>query len=373
MNGMNRTALYSPCIHVQSICMLAKARREWLILLLASGACATQPPAVQPTHARYGAVVDARFTGRDGDRIAGAPTYRTIASALEAAPDSSPAQFVILIRNGRYREKLSVDKPNITLLGESRDGAVLTFDANADTQQPGGGTYGTRDSFTLRVTAPDFRAEHLTIENAFDFRANAARAANDPAKSKNSQAVALHLDRGSDRATIVDCVLSGWQDTLFANAGRAYFHECIILGQTDFIFGAGTAVFDDCDIVSRGAGYITAPSTPPLQRYGFVFVGSRLGRESDAVKRNTVALGRPWHPSSNPNVNPSAVFIDCNLDDHITLEAWASMGGFGPETARFFEYHDHGVGAVKNPARRTLNDAEATRYAISQVLGGWKP
>jgi pectinesterase len=343
-------------------------------LFLAAGACATQSPVVvQPTRARYGAVVDARFTGRDGDRVAGEPTYRTIASALEAAPESSPAPFVILIRNGRYREKLSIDKPNITLLGESRDEAVLTFDANADTPQPDGGTYGTRASFTLRVTAPDFRAEHLTIENAFDFRTNAARAANDPAKSKNSQAVALHLDRGSDRATIVDCVLSGWQDTLYADAGRAYFHDCIILGQTDFIFGAGTAVFDDCDIVSRGAGYIAAPSTPPLQRYGFVFVGSRLGRESDAVKPNTVALGRPWHPSSNPNVNPSAVFIDCDLDDHITLEAWASMGGFGPETARFFEYHDHGVGAVKNPARRMLNDAEATRYAISEVLGGWKP
>ena len=344
-----------------------------LALLLAAGACVAHPSAARPAHARYDAVVDARFPGRDGDRVAGEPTYRTVTRALEAAPDSSPAPFVILIRNGRYREKISVDKQNITLLGESRDGAVLTFDASADTPQPGGGTYGTRGSSTLRVTAPDFRVEHLTIENAFDFRANAAKAADDRAKSKNTQAVALHLDLGSDRAAIIDCVLSGWRDTLYANAGRSYFRECIVLGQTDFIFGAGTAVFDDCDIVSRGAGYITAPSTPPLQRYGFVFVGSRLGRESDAVKRNTVALGRPWHPSSNPNVNPSAVFIDCNLDDHITLEAWAPLGGFGPETARFFEYRNHGVGAVKNPARRTLNEADATRYAISEVLGGWKP
>ena len=347
--------------------------RAMLVLLIANGACASPPPIAQPAHTRYGAVVDARFTGRDGDHVAGEPTYRTVARALDAAPDSSATPFVILIRNGRYHEKLSVDKPNITLRGESRDGAVLTFDASADTPQPGGGKYGTSGSYSLRVSAPDFRAEHLTIENAFDYRGNAARLATDPAKSKNTQAVALHLDRGSDRAAIIDCVISGWQDTLYANAGRAYFRECIILGQTDFIFGAGTAVFEDCDIVSRGAGYITAPSTPPLQRYGFVIVGSRIGRESDTVKPNTVALGRPWHPSSNPNVNPSAVFIDCNLDDHITVEGWAPMGAYGPETARFFEYHDHGVGAVKNPARRVLNDAEATRYSISEVLGGWKP
>ena len=355
--------------------IVVSAIRSRLVLGgLLLGACAQPPPvAVQPARARYGAVVDARFAGSDGERVAGEATYRTVARALTAAPEASTAPFVIFIKNGRYREKLTVDKPNITLRGESRDGAVLTFDAHADTPSPDGGTFGTSGSFTLRVTAPDFRAEHLTIENAFDFRANAARPANDPVKSKNAQAVALHLDRGSDRATIIDCVLSGWQDTLFANAGRAYFRECIIQGQIDFIFGAGTAVFDDCDIVSRGAGYITAPSTPPLQRYGFVFVGSRLGRASDAVKRNTVALGRPWHPSSNPNVNPSAVFIDCNLDDHITPEAWAPMGGFRPEMARFFEYRDHGVGAVKNPARRILNDAEATRYSINEVLGEWKP
>ena len=333
----------------------------------------SMPAAVQPARARYGAVVDPRFSGRDGDRVAGEATYHTVARALEAAPESSPTPFIILIRNGRYHEKLTVDKPNITLRGESRNGTVLTFDAHADTPQPGGGTYGTSGSSTLRVAAPDFHAQHLTIENAFDFRANAAKPAGDPTRSRNTQAVALMLDRGSDRAAITDCVISGWQDTLFANAGRAWFHDCIILGQTDFIFGAGTAVFDDCDIVSRGAGYITAPSTPPLQLYGFVFYGSRLGRESDRVKPNTVALGRPWHPSSNPNVNPSAVFIDCNLDDHILVEGWAPMGGNAPEAARFYEYRDHGVGAVSNPARRTLNDAEFARYAVHEVLAGWTP
>ena len=334
---------------------------------------ATSLPIPAAALARYAAVVDARFTGRDGARVDGAPTFHSIGAALEAAPDSSSAPHVIYVRNGRYHEKLTVDKANITLLGESRDGVVLSFDATADTPDPDGGTYGTGGSFTLRIAAPDFRAEHLTIENAFDFRGNQAKPANDPAKVKNTQAVALHLDRGSDRAAFVDCVISGWQDTLYANAGRAYFKQCIILGNTDFILGAGVAVYDDCDIVSRGGGYIAAPSTPPLQRYGMVFVGSRLGRESNAVKPNTVALGRPWHPSSNPTVNPSAVFIDCIMDDHIIAEAWTPMGGIRPETARFFEYNSHGIGAVKHPARRVLTDDQARQYGIDEVLGGWRP
>ena len=336
--------------------------------------CAAPPAVIQaPPPVIYGALVDARYTGNAGDKVAGQATYRTLAAALAAAPDSSSTPFVIYIRNGRYHEKLSVDKANVTLRGQSRDSTILSFDASADTPDPAGGTYGTRGSFTLRVSAPDFRLEHLTIENAFDFRANAARAERDPAKVKNAQAVALFLDTGSDRAAIVDCILLGWQDTVYANAGRAWFHESIILGQTDFIFGAGTAVFDDCDIVSRGAGYITAASTPQLQRFGFVFIGSRLGRESQAVRKNTVALGRPWHPTSNPNVNPSVVYIDCNLDDHILEEGWTQMGGYGPDAARFYEYHDHGVGAVKNPARHLLSDVESVRYTQDEVLAGWKP
>ena len=345
-----------------------------VILLPPILSCApAMPAAVSPARAHYDAVVDGHFTGQDGDRVAGEATYHTVARALDAAPESSPTPFVILIRNGRYHEKLTVDKANITLRGESRDGTVLTFDAHADTPQPDGGSYGTSGSSTLRVAAPDFHAQQLTIENAFDFRANSAKLATDPSRARNTQAVALLLDRGSDRAAFTNCVISGWQDTLFANAGRAWFHDCIILGQTDFIFGAGTAYFDDCDIVSRGAGNIAAPSTPPLQLYGFVFHGSRLGRETDRVKPNTVALGRPWHPASNPNVSPSAVFIDCNMDDHILVEGWAPLGAYGPETARFFEYRDHGVGAVNNPARRTLSDAEFARYAVREVLGGWTP
>lgn len=329
--------------------------------------------AVVSARARNAAIVDAKFVGQDGARVAGIPTYHTLGAALTAAPDSSAVTYVIYIRNGRYHEKLTVDKPNITLLGETRDGVVLTFDANADTPEPDGGTLGTRGSFTLRITAPDFRAEHLTIENAFDYRANLARSASDPAKVKNTQAVALHLDRGSDRAAFVDCVFSGWQNTLYANAGRASFRQCIILGHVDFIFGAGVAVFEDCDIISRGGGFIAAPSTPPLQRYGLVFIGSRLGRESNTVKPNTVALGRPWHPSSNPNVNPSAVYIDCNMDDHILAEGWTQMGGYSAEAARFFEYKSHGVGAVKDPKRRVLSDNQASQFSVDEVLGGWKP
>ncbi len=331
-------------------------------------------------------VVDGRFTGRDGDTVSGALTFRTIGAALTALPANGVGRVVIGVRNGRYREKLTVERPYVTLRGESRDGTVLTYNAAADTPSPGGGTYGTRGSFTLRIVAPDFRAEHLTIENAFDYPANAAKADSDRTKFRNPQAVALMLDLGSDRSAFVDVKVTGYQDTLFPNAGRSYFSACEVWGHVDFIFGAGRAVFDDCDIVSRDRGsatnngYVTAASTPMGQPYGFVFINSRLKKERPQMAAGSVTLGRPWHPFADPNAVGSAAFIDCWMDDHIGAKGWDRMSSvdstgtriwYEPESARFFEYGTKGPGAVKSPTRRVLTAAEAKRYDRGSVLEGW--
>jgi polygalacturonase len=338
--------------------------------------------------ARPMAIVDGRFTGRDGDTVGGAPVFRTIGAALTSLPANGVGRAVVLVRNGRYREKLTIDRPYLTLRGESRDGTILTYDAAADTPSPGGGTYGTRGSFTLRIVAPDFRAERITIENAFDYPANLAKPDSDRTKLRNQQAVALMLDLGSDRASFVDVKLTGYQDTLFPNSGRSYFTKCEVWGHVDFIFGAGRAVFDDCDIVSRDRGsatnngYVTAPSTPVSQTYGFVFLRSRLKKERPQMAAASVTLGRPWHPFADPNAIGSAVFIECWMDDHIGGKGWDRMSSvdstgariwYEPESARFFEYGTTGPGAVKSPSRRTLTAAEAKRYTPAAILDGWVP
>jgi pectinesterase len=271
-----------------------------------------KPNAASP----YAAIVDARFTGKDGDSTEGTPHYRSLGAALTGLTANGGPRTVIFIRNGRYHEKLTIDRPRITLLGESRNGTVITFDAAADTPSPGGGTYGTRGSYTLRIVAPDFRAESLTIENAFDYAANAAKPDTDPTKFKNPQAVALMTDFGSDRAAFVNVRVLGHQDTLFTNAGRSYFRDCEIAGHVDFIFGAGQTVFENCDIISldRGSksnnGYVTAPSTKADAPYGFLFLRSRLKKESPSMAPATVALGRPWHPYNDTTVNGLSVFVD---------------------------------------------------------------
>jgi pectinesterase len=379
-------------------------RLRHVAAMLGLAACASRHVETQPVTQRSetrvpsqapAAIVDARFTGTDGDEVNGVRTWRTIGAAIAGLGEPGRAgvfhgagRAVVLVRNGRYRERLTIERPRLTLRGESRDSTIVTYDAAAGLPSPEGGRYGTRGSYTMRIVAPDFRAEHLTIENAFDYPANAAKADSDATKLRDTQGVALMLDLGSDRAMFEDVRITGHQDTLFPNAGRSYFHRCELWGSVDFIFGAGRAVFDDCDIVSRDRGsrtnngYVTAPSTPLSQPAGFVFLRSRLKKERPGMAPASVALGRPWHPFGDPNAVGSAVFIDTWMDDHIGEKGWDRMSStdstgarvwYEPESARFFEHRSTGPGAVASPRRRTLTDEEARRYMPAVVLDGWVP
>ena len=337
--------------------------------------------------APYAAIVDAN-AGESGPAT-GVATYRTLGAALAALPPNGGPRTTILIRKGRYHEKLTIDRPRVTLRGENADSTIITFDAAAETPAPGGSTYGTRGSYTLRINAPDFRAESLTVENAWDYAGNAAKSNDDPTKLRTgTQGVALMLDLGSDRASFENVRILGNQDTLFPNAGRSYFHGCVVAGNVDFIFGAGRAVFEDCDIVSRDRGsatnngYITAASTDSSDAFGFLFLRSRLRKEKPSMAAGSVALGRPWHPFAEPRAIASVAFVDCWMDDHIGAKGWERMSSidstgtriwYEPASARLFEYRSSGPGAIASPSRRVLTAEQAARYTVAAALGDWTP
>jgi len=354
--------------------------------------CAAFPGLAQP---RFDAVVD---PARAGTSVEGAPVYAAIADALAAAPVDGAKPFVIRLDNGRLREKVIVDKPNVALIGESRDGAVLTFDAYNGLKKADGTTWGTGGSATLTVRARDFRAENLTIENGFDFLGNDARGNTDPNYTSGSQAVAVYVDQGSDRSRFHNVTMLGYQDTLFVNVGRTYVTDSLIAGNVDFIFGAGTALFERCEIRARPrgdvsklpVGHVTAPSTSIKNPAGLVFRDSRLTREA-GVPVGSMTLGRPWHPTTtfpdgryaDPEAIGNSVYINVWMDDHISPDGWDKMQGTGkeagtktwflPEDSRFFEHRSGGPGAIASPSRRALTDEAAAAFTAEKVLGDWKP
>jgi pectinesterase len=347
-----------------------------LIAVLLLGACAH----AQPAASQWDAIVDQSSSNP--------AVYRNLGAALDAAPATSMVPYKIYLKAGRYYEKLTVSKPNIHLIGADRERTIITFDAASDTRDVAGQPYGTRGSFTIKITAPGFRAENITFENGFDYLANLAKDSADPTRFRNPQGVAVMLDEASDRAVFRNCTIRGNQDTLFPNSGRSYFENCTISGNVDFIFGAGTAVFRQCRIVSvdRGRakdnGYVTAASTHVDQPYGFVFLDSRLEKDSPRMARGSVHLGRPWHPAADSTAVGSVAFINTWMDDHISEAGWVRMSAlnakgdriwFEPADARFFEHGSHGPGARQSAGRRQLSGGELARFAIPRIFGGWNP
>ncbi|MER2493447.1 pectinesterase family protein [Catenovulum sediminis] len=336
----------------------------------------------------------------------GVAVYHDIQKAIDDAPvinERSNKRYQILITAGRYYQRVVVDKNNITIEGqgahEEPAQTLITYDLYAGKLMPNGlEKYGTFRTATFSITAKNIQLKNLSIENGFDYPANEKLDKTDENKVGGEQAVALKIAGQADKNSFENVSLFGYQDTLYADAGRSYFYRSKIFGHVDFIFGKGNVVFTETDIISRArykktkySGYVTAPSTLITQPYGFTFLNCRLLREPN-VPDNSVPLGRPWHPTTtfhdgryaNPNAIGKAVYINTYMDAHISLNGWASMRGtsrvkgqkdeFKPESARFFEYKNSGPGASQNHKRRQLTDQEVAHYyTLEQLLGGWQP
>ena len=212
------------------------------------------------------------------------------------------------------------------------------------------------------MQANDFTAENITFENT-------------TTREARVQALAMYVE--ADRAVFRNCRFLGWQDTLRADApkggtGRQYFRDCYIEGYVDFIYAAGTAVFDHCHIHAKADGYLTAASTPENHPFGYVFLDCKV-TAGPAVEQGFY-LGRPWRPFA------ATAFVRCELPEQVRPAGWDNWGKAENETtARYAEYQCTGPGA--NPAGRVkwsrqLSEAEAGNLTVANILRGtdaWNP
>lgn len=341
-------------------------------MLVAAGLSAALPvPAFAAPH--WDTIVSK--SGRPG-------TVATLGAALGIVrPLARPSR--ILIERGVYEEKPRLDVADVHLEGEGPL-SVISFGAAAGLPDPTGKKWGTGGSATLTVIAPGVSIARLTIRNSFDYLEDQITGA-----SGGAQAVALSLARGSDRVTVRDCAIEGYQDTLYVQEGcRASFRDCMISGNVDFIFGGATARFDRCEIRSRFApgaevqGFVAAPSTPVDVPVGLVFDRCRLTREKE-LPDGSVYLGRPWRAGGNMRLTGAATYLDCWMDAHIRRDGWTSMGYRDPEgvrreltpqEARLFEHGSRGPGAgLASATRRHLDASDVHRFRAASAFGDWRP
>lgn len=327
--------------------------------------------------------------------------FPTIAAALaEANRDTGTGWLTIRIAPGSYREKITVTRGRLILAGSGTARTTLVFNAVAQSSRgyhrDGWGTPG---SATLTIDASDVIVSGMTVENDYDYLANDRLPAGDKARIGNPQAVAVLADVHSDRVAIRRSALIGYQDTLFANGKRLHITDSLIAGNIDFIFGNGAVLIERSEIRSRiraadtsdepFQSFVAAPSTLLDQKIGIVFYRSHLTREPGVPDRS-VALARPWHPTTrfadgryaNPRAVGQASFIDCVMDAHIAPDHWASMNGtardgtmtdvFRPQDSRFFERGSRGPGATRRDIGMPPTGLDDIRSIRRDFLRQWR-
>ncbi|KAJ0770402.1 putative pectinesterase [Helianthus annuus] len=289
----------------------------------------------------------------------GSGQFKTIMEAVNTAPKRSPQPFIILIKAGVYKEYVTIPRgiDNVVFLGEGPTKTKITGNKN---YIDGVATF---HSATVAVNGDGFMARGVGFENT--------------AGPDKHQAVALRVS--ADMSIFHNCVMEGYQDTLYTHSYRQFYRQCSISGTIDFIFGNAAAVFQDCKMIvrkpmSNQACMVTAQGRKDQHSVGgLVFDGCTITAEPDFLSAAPMPksyLGRPWKEFSRTIIMQS--FIDKNIDP----EGWAPwVGTFGQDTCYYAEFNNKGPGAdtsrrVKWKGVKKISQQEAASFGPGTYIQG---
>ncbi|KAJ5612284.1 pectinesterase A [Penicillium lagena] len=271
-------------------------------------------------------------------------TYSTIGDALDALGSSSDAACVY-IASGTYEEQLTIDyNGNLTLYGETTDTGTYKDNTVTITHTISSEEAGSLDlSSTVNVVAANFKMYNINVVNGY---------------GEGAQAVALTSN--ADRLGFYGCQFSGYQDTLYAKAGTQYYSNCLVEGAVDYIFGDASAWFGECDIVSNGAGAITANSRETTSDTAWYCIdSSTVNAASGTSLEGEVYLGRPWR------VLARVIYQNSELGSLINAKGWTTMAEGA--TPLFYEYNNSGDGS--DTSGREYETSISAAVTKTTVLG----
>ncbi|XP_073364143.1 probable pectinesterase 66 [Aegilops tauschii subsp. strangulata] len=298
----------------------------------------------------------------------GGGDYWTVQSAVDAVPYSNSQWVRIYVKQGSYREKVTIpsQKGFILLQGDGSFNTDINFDGHGyGTDAPGIAAITGRHrrnltdisptytSATFTVHADNFVARNIAFKNTF---------------SGGHPAVAVLID--GDKGAFYDCAFHGFQDTLCDLMGRNYFRRCLVEGGVDFIFGYGQSIYEDCTLMSnmpawsQHPGWVTAHGRAGGRNAALVFKGGMItgsGRQY---------LGRAW------NEQATVVFYQVNMAGIVVPQGWDKWTpGQDVSQVTFAEVGCSGPGSGTSgrvPWEKHMSYAEVQRFVdIRFIDDGW--
>ncbi|KAK8545583.1 hypothetical protein V6N13_066859 [Hibiscus sabdariffa] len=294
----------------------------------------------------------------------GSGQFKTIGAALAAAPKKSNVRYVIYIKAGIYNEYITVDKEHTNILMYG-DGPRKTIVTGRKAVENGGGIT-TWQTATFSAIGNGFIAKSMGFENT--------------AGPEQLQAVALRVQ--SDKSAFFNCRIDAHQNTLYNQANRQFFRNCVISGTVDFIFGDSATVIQNSLIIVRRPmddqfNTVTAQGKAFVdENTGIVIQNCRIVPEQnlfpDRFKIPTY-LGRPWKKFS------TTVVMESTLGDFIRPEGWIPFSGHDKGSSSnldnlyYAEYNNHGPGAnlharVDWKGYHKMNRMTATKFTVQLFL-----
>lgn len=387
-------------------------------------------PAIQNAYYDgFDIVVDARVNS-DPDRVVDGkeqPIFRSVNGALNAVPSGGGSEddpVTIGIVPGTYREQIIVNKPWISMESTSEtEKPTLTWyyvegytydsvgsNGYYDASKPNKGkenyesgankVQGWGKSVHITKDATGFKAKGIYFENSsnlyvtqeeLDDNVRSYGTSGDNLKpdrrglsvgegtsADNDVRARQWIERGAalyteaDKATYINCDVIGTQDSLGAYNGRAYFKDCYLAGQVDFICGHAQTVFDGCTIHWQSSPYedtgsaLTASNNGAFPARGYLFWNCKI----EGGDRTThVQFARPWGA-----LNTETAWINTTVDESsvnkgkpiVSEGGWGSMGNSEPQDVRsLVEYNT----VCSNPAVK-VDTSKRTGTTNGIITGG---
>ncbi|KAF9005530.1 pectin lyase-like protein [Cyathus striatus] len=332
--------------------------------------------------------------------------FHSVQDAVLSLPDKGA--FTILIGAGEYHETVNITRTGpLTLLGQlptsaindlntpfATDGTKKNLVQIWDNQFVSTGMDDATSAVLL--VAPSFNASLIgagptgaplqPLFGTTDFKAYNIDFQNRAANFSISQALVTDISYAN--ASFYGCSFASYQDTWYTGRnGSTYVVDSVIFGQTDYVFGFGTAWFQNIVLANRacGGGLVAWKGTnltdAPGNRYGAYISDSKIIRSPDAnataVTADKCFLGRPWNDLA------TTVFLSTFMDDSIRPEGWTPFDSARPvimNTTFYAEFNstgDLGPGGnttARIPLEHLLTADQAKNFTIDKVFlehPGW--
>ena len=346
--------------------------------------------------------------------------FNTVQEAVNKAasinPSNENSRVTIHIAPGTYRQQIRVETPYITFVNDepSKGEVTLTFyygigykyySANSDgyydanlaqkksSKNPAKLRWGA--TVLLLQTASYFKAKDIVFENSFNrymtneeiddgveytgetIRVQRTSSLDVKARTSTERAAAISIE--STYVEFLNCKFYSSQDTLYTGNSPIYFKNCVIEGQTDYIFGKGNVVFDSCELRWKGyssgttGGYITAARGDIENYTGYLMYNCKVTKNKSLTVKEGL-FGRPWLQSAK------VIFYNTILEDSSTIGAvgWGAMGGVQPENVDGFKEYGTKLangGSISTSQRKghILSENDAKNIDIKNFINNWTP